>query len=331
MAEPDQAARDRGPASADAGGGAAVDPPPPEVMAGWWRPFADYLEKERRYSPYTLRNYRQAFVDFLHWLRREGLAPDDLDRLDSRRLRDFVIEGQRRFDRRTLHNHVSGLRAFFKFWIRRGRLTRNPLLGVPLPKLEKRLPKFLTEKQMAQLLLGPQRLLENESLDAFTAWRDRLVMELLYGGGLRVSELVGLNYGQIDFAAGVARVLGKGRKERLCPLGKVAMTVLNKFKNDHATRTGYSDPVVINARRRRLSAREAQLLLKKYLALADLPMDMTPHKLRHSYATHLLNAGADLRLVQDLLGHASLTTTQIYTHVSVARLKKVYDKAHPRA
>jgi integrase/recombinase XerC len=223
------------------------------------------------------------------------------------------------------------LRAFFKFWLRRKGVVRNPFIGVPLPKLEKRLPKFLTETQMKLLLAGPQRLLENQTIDAFDAWRDRLVMELLYGGGLRVSELVALNYGQIDFTSGVARVLGKGKKERLCPLGRVAMAVLEKWKSGFARDTGHNAAVLVNAKHERLPVRQVQLMLKRYLALADLPLDLTPHKLRHSYATHLLNAGADLRLVQELLGHVNLNTTQVYTHVSVARLRDVYAKAHPRA
>ena len=254
----------------------------------------------------------------------------EFDGLGPREVRDFVIEAQRRFGRRTLHNHVSGLRAFFKFWLSREMVKRNPFTGVPLPKLERRLPKFLTEEQMVKLLAGPQRLLANGSIDAFTACRDRLVMELLYGGGLRVSELVGLNYGAIDFDSGVARVLGKGRKERLCPLGKVATAQLTRFKAEFAGEVRPGSAVVIDTRHHRLPVRQVQLLLKRYLALAELPMDLTPHKLRHSYATHLLNAGADLRLAQELLGHAQLVTTQVYTHVSVARLKEIHARAHPR-
>lgn len=307
------------------------EPVPDAVIAEWWQPFADFLAKERRYSPYTLRNYRQAFEDFYFWLQETNLWTEGLDNLEPRDMRDFVIESQRRYGRRTLHNHVSGLRALMKYWLQRGRLKRNPLAGIPLPKLEKRLPKFLTEEQMKQLLLGPQRLLENNSIDPFTAWRDRLVMELIYGGGLRVSELVGLEYGMIEWESGVARVMGKGRKERLCPLGRVGLSVLEKFKTEYARNTGPKDPVVISATHARLPVRQVQLLLKRYLALAELPLDITPHKLRHSYATHLLNAGADLRLVQELLGHSQLSTTQIYTHVSVARLQEIYAKAHPRA
>jgi integrase/recombinase XerC len=309
----------------------APPPIPDEVLADWWEPFEVHLAQERRCSEYTVRNYRQAFDDFYRWLIASGLSGRDFDSLTAREIRDFVIEAQRRFDRRTLHNHASGLRTFFKYWMRHDRLERNPFMGVPLPKLEKRLPKFLTEEQMKLLLQGPQRLLENEAIDAHTAWRDRLAMELLYGGGLRVSELVALNYGAIDFETGVARVTGKGRKERLCPLGRVAIAVLNKFKSEFARATSPGSAVLVNADGSRLPVRAVQLLLKRYLALAGLPLDLTPHKLRHSYATHLLNAGADLRLVQELLGHSQLATTQVYTHVSVARLKEIYAKAHPRA
>ncbi|MBP7142391.1 MAG: tyrosine-type recombinase/integrase [Opitutaceae bacterium] len=305
--------------------------PPPEVLSRWWVPFGEFLANERRYSRYTVRNYRQAFDDFYRWAKSSGVWAGGVEGMSSRTARDFVIEGQRRFDRRTLHNHVSGLRAWVNFWRRQGILRNNPFVGVALPKLEKRLPQFLTEQQMVRLLQGPQRLLENESIDAFSAWRDRLVMELLYGAGLRVSEAVALNHGEVDPQQGVARVTGKGRKQRLCPMGEVALGVFRKWRSDHAASVAPDDPVLVNRRHERLSARSVQLLLKKYLALADLPLDLTPHKLRHSYATHLLNAGADLRLVQELLGHARLGTTQIYTHVTAARLKEVYARAHPRA
>ena len=306
---------------------------PAEIVAEWWTPFEDFLAKERRYSAYTVRNYRQAFEDFYRWLAdpRVGLWSGGFDALGAREMRDFVIEAQRRFDRRTLHNHASGLRSFFKYWMRHGRLKRNPLLNVPLPKLEKRLPKFLTEEQMTLLLSGPQRLLENGGIDPHLAWRDRLAMELLYGGGLRISELVALDHGAIDLASGVARVTGKGRKERLCPLGRVALAVLKKFRDEFAGATGPNSPVLVNPNGQRMTVDAVQTMLKRYLALAGLPMDLTPHKLRHSYATHLLNAGADLRLVQELLGHSQLATTQLYTHVSMARLQEIYAKAHPRA
>jgi len=300
----------------------------------WWAPFAAHLALGRRYSAYTLRNYRQAFEDFIAWRRSslgEGAAGRELAGLTTRVMRDFVIEAQRRYGRRTLHNHASGLRAFFKYWQRQGRVEKNPLVGLTLPKLEKRLPKFLTESQMKLLLDGPQRLLENGTASPFMAWRDRLAMELLYGAGLRVSELTGLDFGSLEADGTVARVLGKGKKERLCPLGKMAAGVLAKWIREFARDTGLAAPVLVDTRHQRMTPRAVQLMLKRYLALAGLPSDLTPHKLRHSYATHLLNAGADLRLVQELLGHASLNTTQVYTHVTVARLRAIYDKAHPRA
>lgn len=297
----------------------------------WLPPFLDHLESERRLSQYTVRNYRGAVESFAGWLGKEaGLAC--WNRLSRRQVRGFLIEAQHRFSRRTLHNHVSALRAFFRYWMKRKEVGANPFTGVALPKLDRPLPKFLTEKQVRQLLDGPMRLLENEAISPFQAWRDRLMMELLYGAGLRVSELVALNYGSVDRENGVARVLGKGKKERLCPLGNVAVACLRKFEAEFATQTGYADPVLPAADgKKRLYPRQVQLLLKRYLTLADLPMDISPHKIRHSYATHLLNNGADLRLVQELLGHANLSTTQIYTHVSVGRLQEIYRKAHPRA
>jgi integrase/recombinase XerC len=306
-------------------------PPPDDVVASWWTPFGDHLSRERRCSPYTVRNYRIAFDDLYRWLASSGLWAAGIGALGPREVRDFVIEAQRRFGRRTLHNHVSGLRALCRFWMRKGRLKTNPFSGAPLPRLERRLPQFLTEDQAKALLASPARLLENGGCDAFTACRDRLAMELLYGAGLRVSELVGLNHGAIDLGEGVARVTGKGRKQRICPLGRVACAVLERFREEFTPEAGPQDPVVCGQGGGRMTVRAVQLMLKRHLALAGLPLDLTPHKLRHSFATHLLNAGADLRVVQELLGHAQLVTTQVYTHVSIARLKDVYDRAHPRA
>ena len=294
-------------------------------------PFLSHLEKERRLSTYTVRNYKQAIRDFSIWMKANTRWDGEWENLSSTQLKRFLIERQGSHSRRTIHNHFSALKTYSKFLKRRKLIKKNPFTGIVLPKLDKPLPKFLTEKQMSLLLEGPMKLLENESIEPFFAWRDSLVLELLYGAGLRVSELAGLNYGAIDFQGGVARVMGKGNKERLCPLGKIAMIVLQKFKQEFTTNTGYSEPVVLGNKKLRIRVRQVQLLIKKYLALADLPMDLTPHKIRHSFATHLLNNDADLRLVQDLLGHSSLSTTQIYTHVSVGRLKDAHSKAHPRA
>ncbi|WP_309022222.1 tyrosine recombinase XerC [Pelagicoccus sp. SDUM812002] len=297
----------------------------------WMDPFLRHLTGERRLSAYTARNYQTALEAFFHYLDAETTWEGSLKNVNLRDARDFVIEQQRRVSRRTIHNYISGLRTFFKYWIRLGKIEANPLVGIVLPKLPKKLPAFMTQKQVKLLIDGPIRLLENEAITPFQAWRDRLVLELLYGAGFRVSELCDLTYGQVSFDEGVARIVGKGGKSRICPLGRVAMAVLDKWRREFAVGTAFSDPVVLSNRRKKWAPRGIQLLLKKYLALADLPMDLTPHKIRHSYATHLLDNGADLRLVQELLGHAKLSTTQIYTHVNIGRLKEAFDQAHPRA
>ncbi len=300
-------------------------------LSEWLPPFVDHIGKERRLSDHTVRNYSMAVRRFFEHLSETGNWDGELRGVTLRDARDFVIEAQRRVSRVTLRNYASGLKTFFRYWIQQGRLERNPLDGLTLPKPAKKLPIFMTEQQVLRLLRGPTLLLEQEAIEPFVAWRDRLVLELLYGAGFRVSELVGLKYGDISFEEGVARIVGKGGKSRVCPLGKVALAALQKWKDEFAPRTGYSDTVVLSNQGRPWSARQIQLLLKKYLRLAELPMDITPHKIRHSYATHLLDNGADLRLVQELLGHSKLSTTQIYTHVNLGRLKAVYDRAHPRA
>jgi integrase/recombinase XerC len=304
---------------------------PPDVAAAWWTPFADFLRKERRYSIYTLRNYRQSLVDLVAWLRGAGKSEAELAALTSRQARDFVIESQRRLDRRTVHSRVSGLRALYRYWQRQGRLRTNPFVALPLPRLERRLPRFLSEEQMQRLLEAPGRLLAEGRIDGFTAQRDLLLLELLYGGGLRVSELVALTFAQVEEGSGVARIVGKGGKERVCPLGEGAMVLLRTWRDGPRRGAAAMERVLVRPGGAVMTARDVQSLLKGYLAAAGLPADASPHTLRHSYATHLLNAGADLRVVQELLGHSRLATTQIYTHVSGARLREVYDRAHPRA
>ena len=293
--------------------------------------FISFIELERRLSKYTVRNYRHALNVFFHWLRTEGRWNGKYSSIQRIQVRGYVIESQKKLSRKTVHNHFSALRSFFKYCLTHKKLVSSPFTGIVLPKIEKRLPKFLSEKQMLELLKGPERLLENKALSPFDAARDRCIMELLYGAGLRVSELVSLDYGNIDFNSGVLRIKGKGNKERLCPAGRQAIQCLKDFKTRFVHACGFTEPVLIDEKGKRINVRMVQLRLKKYLALADLPMDLTPHKIRHSYATHLLNGGADLRVVKDLLGHESLSTTQIYTHVTIDKLRKSHKLAHPRA
>ncbi|MDX2186841.1 MAG: tyrosine-type recombinase/integrase [Opitutaceae bacterium] len=309
---------------------------PDLLRATWVDPFLEHLTDGRRFSRYTKRNYGQAIARFLLWLSPgEAVATSTIEgklkRLSSRETRDYILESQRRVDRRTLHNHVSALKAFHRFWAQAHKWETDPWIGTPLPKLPKRLPSCLTEAQANELLAMPERLLANGTLDAFDAARDKLLLEVLYGGGLRVSELVGLRHGAIDLGSGIARIRGKGGKERLAPLGQVAVRALQDFSKRYQHESTPTTPVIASRQGGALSARQVQALLKRYATLAGLPEGVTPHTLRHSYATHLLNNGADLRLVQELLGHASISTTQLYTHLSVARLKAVHAKAHPRA
>lgn len=293
--------------------------------------FCDHLAFERRVSAYTVRNYRAAVENFVVWLQGRGKWQDDFTVIRPLDVRSFLIDEGRRVARRTLHNHVSGLRAFYLYLRKQGLADSNPFTGVTLPKLGKPLPKFLTEKQMRALLNAPLSLWQAGKIGEFEAFRDSLILELLYGGGVRVSELCGLNHGQIDTEQGVARVLGKGQKERLCPLGPVAMRCLQIFVDRFHLTADMASPVICQRNGKRMDPRQVQKLLKIHLASAELPLDMTPHKLRHSFATHMLDNGADLRTVQELLGHANLSTTQIYTHVSIARLKEAHKQAHPRA
>lgn len=292
--------------------------------------FLDHLSCERHLSQYTCRNYRHGINVFFKWLKENEKWSGDLKTITKMQIKGFVIEFQHTHSRRTLHNWCSGLKTFFNYLIKFEYIANNPWGSVVLPKLDRLLPIFLTEKQMVRLLCGPITLIEEKIIEPFQGWRDRLILELLYGGGIRVSELVGLNYGDIDWSNGVATVMGKGSKERKCPLGEVGLTCLKKFRDEFASDISREAPIILNNRRGRLSVRQVQLILKKYLALAELPADITPHKIRHSYATHLLNEGANLRIVKELLGHESLSTTQIYTHVDFKRLKEVHRGAHPR-
>ncbi len=293
--------------------------------------FCSFLALERRVSPNTVRNYRHAVTCLAIWLSQEDHWSGDFSSVRSEQARAYVIEQGRRLSRRTLHNHVSGLRAFYRFLRQKGDSQACPFSGLSLPKLEKKLPKFLSKEQMIRLLEAPKKLCEDGQIDLFAATRDRLVLEFLYGGGLRVSELCSLRHIDINKEQQMARVLGKGGKERLCPLGPVAMRCLEEFIHVENRSSSPESPVLCQRGGEFMKPRQIQLLLKKYLTVAGLPGDMTPHKIRHSYATHLLDNGADLRSVQELLGHANLSTTQIYTHVGVARLKSAHKQAHPRA
>jgi integrase/recombinase XerC len=295
--------------------------------------FLRYLESERRYSTYTIRNYRQALEGLLAYVAEGRAGVENLfQMMGTMSIRSYVIDAQRTgVSKRTLHLRLSAFRSFFRYLRKHGLVDHNPVAGISVPKFRKPLPKFLTEKEMLRFLEGPQRLLEEGGCDAFTAARDSLLFELFYGAGLRISEAVQATWGEYDGSAKCLRVTGKGNKQRLCPVGEHAAGLIADFRKEHAVVKDLGDPILHDLAGKPLTPFWIQKRMKVYLRMADLPEDLTPHKIRHSFATHLLNAGADMRVVQELLGHSSLSTTQIYTHVGLKRLKETHSQSHPRA
>jgi integrase/recombinase XerC len=313
----------------------------PELTDQWAKKFFVHLATDRGASVYTQRNYRQALTEFSRWHQEERKSPPAWEKLQRDDFRGFVrFLGRNNLSRAAVQLRFSALRTFYKFLIRNGVAETSPIKNLSLPKLEKRLPKFLTREQMEALLIAPFELLKIQKekkagrpVSQVAALRDVAVLETIYSCGLRVSELCGLCVDDIDWGAQIVRVRGKGKKERLVPIGRPALMAIQDYWNTFKQPPGGASPIFFAETKKRAPLRPVQLSrrLKKYLAIAGLDPGLTPHKLRHSYATHLLDAGADLRSVQELLGHAHLVTTQVYTHVTTERLKKAYDAAHPRA
>ena len=285
--------------------------------------FLRYLGVERNASSRTLKAYRQALTAF----RAENKTPWKKCTVDD--FRDYLFAIMKRGQARSyVRLQFSALRTLYQFLAARKGLRRNPVREVQLPKIEKKLPLVLTRQQIEELLAAPTRMAKNRAAPVWMPLRDVAIMELFYSSGLRLSELAGLDVADVDLFTESIRVLGKGRKERVCPVGLPALEAISRYRT---TGNVHSGPLFINKARRRISTRSIWLILKRYLRHTSIPISISPHKLRHSFATHLLDRGADLRSVQALLGHASLSTTQIYTHVTVERLKKAYADAHPRA
>ncbi len=313
----------------------------PGLAEPWTHQFLAHLATDRGASVYTQRNYRQALTEFLRWHHQQRAALPAWEKLERDDFRGFVrFLGRNRLSRAAMQLRFSALRTFYQFLIRRGAAQASPIKNLSLPKLERRLPKFLTRDQMEALLIAPFELLKNSKVkkagrpvSQVAALRDVAVLETIYSCGLRVSEVCGLRADDIDWGGQTVRVRGKGKKERHVPVGKPALMAIQDYWNTFKQPPVGASPVFLAETRKPAPLRPLQLSrrLKKYLALAGLDPGLTPHKLRHSYATHLLDAGADLRSVQELLGHAHLVTTQVYTHVTTERLKKAYDAAHPRA
>ena len=278
------------------------------------------MSVERNASDYTCRNYRD---DLRAFLAVTGAKPvEQMTPLDVRQF--LVQQSLRNYSKRTLARRLSCVRSFFRFLCREGILKQNPASVVPTPRQERRLPSFLDEGQVV-------RLLETPEVARWQGLRDRAILEMLYSTGMRVSELTGLSREDLDDISETVLVRGKGKKERLCPVGKTALEALRRYMAKRPKKLKTPAALFVSQKLTRLTVRQVDRLIHHYVQQAQLPMTITPHSLRHSFATHLLDRGADLRSVQELLGHASLSTTQIYTHITPQRLKKVYDQAHPRA
>ncbi len=280
------------------------------------------LEAEQDASPHTRAAYRRDLEAFRTFLRREGIL--GWERVTPAVARRYLAALHRRYARSSIARHLSALRSFYRFLRREGRVESSPLRLAPAPRRHRRLPQSLTHEAVAALLAAPP-------LDRVTGLRDRAMLEILYAGGLRVGELVGLTRGQIG--GDELRVRGKGGKDRLVLIGTQAAGALQRYLTEarpHLAR-GQTEAVFLNARGGPLSTRAVQLIVDRWVRAAAVQQRTSPHVLRHTFATHLLDGGADLRVVQELLGHASLSTTQIYTHVSREHLKRVYAQAHPRA
>ena len=279
--------------------------------------FLRYLEIEKNASSHTILNYKLDLKVFSAFLKDQPI-----EKIDYLNLRAFLaVLKQANLSQRSISRKLSCLRTFFRFLCREGFLKTDPTTALSSPKAQKHLPLFLTEDEVT-------RLIESPSDNTKSGLRDKAILETFYSTGIRISELAGLSCDDVDFFGGVVKVLGKGKKERLVPIGDRALGAIKKYLDSKPAQTR---ALFLNKNSSRITDRGIRMIVDKYIKITALREGVSPHTLRHSFATHLLNRGADLRSVQELLGHSNLSTTQIYTHLTTDRLKSVYDKAHPRA
>ena len=292
--------------------------------------FLKFLATERNASDLTIKAYREDLFGLMEWLQttRGTLpAPDHLSPQDLRSFQSALQQAG--YARTTIARKLASLRSFYRFAMRLGVTKNNPAKPLRNPRRERKLPHVLTGEEVGRLLVAPPA-------NTTSGLRDRAILETMYSAGLRVSELVGLRDGDLDFDEQIVRVRGKGRKERISPLGSFAVRAIQTYatrrvRSPKSEALGRMAPVFVNRFGNLLTTRSVGRMLEKYIGTCDLDSRTSPHTLRHSFATHLLDRGADIRSVQELLGHKSLATTQIYTHVSTASLRQIYEQAHPRA
>lgn len=295
----------------------------------WIHQFIQYLSMEKNASTHTCRCYKKDLEEFENFLKNSNIKIDPfgqleiekVDRFDIRRYLSFLHRKNRKS---SIARKLSTLRSFYRYLIREKVISTNPAKVVSTPKVEKPLPTTLTVDEAFRLMDSPKR----EEVEGGV--RDRAILELLYSSGLRVGELVGLNFNDLDLTLGIIKVFGKGRKERIVPVGSKALDALKAYLEKRKDREANS-PLFINSRGGRLTARSVDRIIKKYSQNSGIIRKVSPHTLRHTFATHLLDAGADIREIQEMLGHSNLSTTQRYIHLTPGKLMEVYDKAHPRS
>lgn len=288
--------------------------------------FLEFLSGERGASKNTVASYARALSGFRSWAGNQFLS---WQTTEKELIRDWVwFLVQERKAKTSIRAQLAALRSFWRWLVERRGVEVNPMVHIELPKVEKNLPVVLTVRQIELLLAAPFQLPLPRQAPHWLPWRDVAILELFYSCGLRLAELLRLEVADLDEKRRILRVLGKGNKQRMLPVGRPALAAIAEYQTRAEVHKG---PLFINKMRTRLGRSALWPLIKKYLVAAEIPATISPHKLRHSFATHLLDHGADLRTVQQLLGHESLSTTQIYTHVSTARMQETYRKAHPRA
>lgn len=295
--------------------------------------YADHLRNERNVSAHTFRNYLSDLAQFRDFLTERQLCLDataspDVRKVDMHVVRAYLASLTKNHKKSSIGRKLAALKGFFRYLVEKHRLEKDPLLLIHSPKQEKPFPKFLSVDDVFHLL---NKIKVAGPLDV----RDRAILEFFYSTGVRVSELVGLNWGDVDFGLEIVRVLGKGSKERIVPIGAVALRALEDYSGEVRKKWKLpckgANAVFLNNRGGRITTRSVARIVEKHLREVGISLKMGPHGLRHTFATHLLNSGADLRAIQEMLGHASLSTTQRYTHLNLDQLTAVYDKAHPRA
>jgi integrase/recombinase XerC len=294
--------------------------------------YADHLRNERNVSAHTLRNYLSDLAQFRQFLIDRELCLDgktvNVRNVDIHVVRAYLAALTKDRKKSSIGRKLAALKGFFRYLVATHQIDKDPLLLINSPKQEKPLPKFLSVDDVFQLL-------GNIKLKSELDIRDRAILEVFYSTGIRVSELVGLNWSDVDFELGIVRVLGKGSKERIVPIGEMALDALRDYSVEVGKKWNLpckgENAVFLNNRSGRITTRSVARLVEKHLKEVGIPVKVSPHGLRHTFATHLLNSGADLRVIQEMLGHASLSTTQRYTHLNLDQLTAVYDKAHPRA